>query len=103
MTWIPFADGDRSCPPGTSGSWCSADPARTRVTSLEGASGRPIHARYFADGPCSATPSTDRCCPWGTTKDRGYGHAESTAGGDHAGGPRRRWSQAELEGEARPR
>ena len=65
MTWIPFADGDRSCPPGTSGSWCSADPARTRVTSLEGASGRPIHARYFADGPCSATPSTDRCCPWG--------------------------------------
>ena len=28
---LSFADYDRSCPPGTSGSWCRADPARTSV------------------------------------------------------------------------
>jgi hypothetical protein len=26
----------------------------------------------------------DRCCPWGTVRDRCYGHAEGTAGEDHA-------------------
>jgi len=28
---------------------------------------------------------TDRCCLWGTVRDRCYGHAEGTAGEDHAG------------------
>jgi hypothetical protein len=28
-----WPDRDRSCPPGTSGSWCRADPARTRAST----------------------------------------------------------------------
>jgi hypothetical protein len=31
-----------------------------------------------------ARRSIDRCCPWGTARDRRYGHAEVTAGEDDA-------------------
>jgi hypothetical protein len=48
---------------------------------VRAARSRPMLRRW----PCSATLSTDRCCPWGTVRDRGYGHAEGTAGEDHAG------------------
>ena len=41
---------DRSYPPRTSGSRCRADPARMRVTSLEGASRQSDRPRSYADG-----------------------------------------------------
>jgi hypothetical protein len=57
---------DRSCPPSTSGFRCRADPARTRATSLEGASGHSAQSGYNADGPaqraCRPTATTAR---WG--------------------------------------
>jgi hypothetical protein len=51
------ADRDRSCPPRTSGSWCRADPARTRAASLGSTLGPPAFGRW-----CSATGVDTECC-----------------------------------------
>jgi hypothetical protein len=56
----------------------------------------------FADDAAQALVPTDRCCPYGTVRDRCYGHAEGKAGEDEAGPVSRRWPQAQPEVETRP-
>jgi hypothetical protein len=50
---LSFTDRDRSCPPTTSGSWCRADPSRTRATVDSG----PVLSRRL----CPKMTQLDTC------------------------------------------